>query len=213
MLKWEASRGELGWNLGIAWRMFAIVPKGEVLSGEDVRKLFDLRCCTNLIKFVDCEPFHTELSRMHWIDDSSVSIEHLEKKNQQEAIQSPNTEFIMFQPDPIKESKPTNERLMISTRPFLPLFPGIFGRGTEGVKPSGTFFNFSASTAFSSRQGAWTKQRSPTSKPAALEIHRDDGENNFHDGWIKQNWIHKYYEGWIILSRRKKDEEFWKNKR
>ena len=33
-----------------------------------------------LYKFVDCEPFHTELSRMHWIDHSSVSIEHLEKK-------------------------------------------------------------------------------------------------------------------------------------
>lgn len=166
------------------FRMFAIVPKGEVPSGEDVRKFFDLRCCTNLWIV---NPFHTELSRMHRIDDSSVSIEHLEKKNQQEAIQSPNTEFIMFQPDPIKESKPTNERLMFSSLPFLPVFPCIFGCGTEGVKPSGTFFNFSASTAFSSRQGAWTKQRSPTSKPAALEVQRDDGENNFHDGWIKQN--------------------------
>ena len=127
MLKWEASRGELGWNLGIAWRMFAIVPKGEVPSGEDVRKLFDLRCCTNLWIV---NPFHTELSRIHWIDDCSVSIEHLAKKNQQEAIQSPNTEFIMFQPDPIKESKPTNERLMFSTRPFLYLRPRHRGRQT-----------------------------------------------------------------------------------
>lgn len=96
--------------------MFAIVPKGEVSSGENVRKLFDLRCCTNLWIV---NPFHTKLSRIHRIDDSSVSIEHLEKKNQQEAIQSPNTEFNVVPTGPNKRVQ-TNKR---TTHVFHPSVP------------------------------------------------------------------------------------------
>ena len=39
--------------------------------------------------------------------------------------------------------------------------------GSDGVSPSGTFLRFSASTAFSSRQGTMARQRSPFSKPGA----------------------------------------------
>ena len=70
-------------------------------------------------------------------------------------------------------------------------------QAAEGVSPSGTFLRPSAATAFSSRQGAWARHRSPTWKPEAysrrLKSHTTTGggkcpKNGWEGKQQKKDW-------------------------